>query len=148
LLRSSPRSPQRSVRPDERRRGRAFRGGPLRRLLEAQLLVDESWALSRGDGRFRRDILLGAGLLLYVLWITGTVLGTVVGNSAGSPSDYGLDAAFAALFLGLARPTLVGRRARLAAFLAALIVIVLLPSTPPGVPIVAASAACLVGLVP
>lgn len=125
----------------------AFRGGLLRRLVDAQLLVDESWALARRDGRFRREILLGAGVLLYVLWIGGTVVGTVVGNSLGSPSDYGLDAAFAALFLGLARPTLVGRRAVTAAVVAAAVVVVLLPFTPPGVPIVAASAACLFGLV-
>ena len=40
--------------------------GPLpRRLLESQLIVDESWALaSRGVGRFDRRILLGAGLLV------------------------------------------------------------------------------------
>jgi predicted branched-subunit amino acid permease len=125
----------------------AFRGGLLRRLVESQLLVDESWALARRDGQFRRDILLGAGLLLYPLWIAGTAIGSAVGNSLGSPSDYGLDAAFAALFLGLARPTLTGRRARVAALLAAAIVVVLLPLTPPGVPIVAASAACLIGLI-
>ena len=40
--------------------------GPLwRRLLEAQLIVDESWALShRGGGRFDRRLLVGAGLVL------------------------------------------------------------------------------------
>jgi hypothetical protein len=35
-----------------------FRGGRLRRLLEAQLLVDESWALSNRDGRFDRKVML------------------------------------------------------------------------------------------
>ena len=39
----------------------AFRGGRLRRLLEAQLLVDESWALSQREGRFDRRVMLGAG---------------------------------------------------------------------------------------
>ena len=29
-----------------------FRGGKLRRFLEAQLLVDESWALAQRDGHF------------------------------------------------------------------------------------------------
>src|SRR5438034_3643775 len=38
-----------------------FRGPRLRRLVESQLIVDESWALaSRGGGRFDRRILLGA----------------------------------------------------------------------------------------
>jgi predicted branched-subunit amino acid permease len=42
----------------------AFRGGRLRRLLEAQLLVDESWALSRRECGFDRRVLLGAGAAL------------------------------------------------------------------------------------
>ena len=123
-----------------------FRGAWWRRLLEAQLLVDESWALAGRGGRFRREVLIGVGLLLYVLWIVGTAVGTFVGDRLGKPSDYGLDAAFAALFLGLAAPTLRGRRARVAAALGGLIALVLLPFAPAGVPLVAASAACLLGL--
>ena len=41
--------------------GSVFRGGKLRRLLEAQLLVDESWALARREGGFDRRVLIGAG---------------------------------------------------------------------------------------
>ncbi len=123
-----------------------FRGGWWRRLLEAQLIVDESWALAGRGGRFRREVLIAVGLLIYVLWIAGTVIGAVAGDRLGKPSDYGLDAAFAALFLGLAAPTLRGRRARVAAALGGAIVLLLLPFTPAGVPLVAASAACLLGL--
>ena len=123
-----------------------LRGAWWRRLLEAQLLVDESWALAGRGGRFRREVLIGVGLLLYVLWIFGTAVGTFVGDRLGKPSDYGLDAAFAALFLGLAAPTLRGRRTRVAAAVGGLIVLVLLPVAPAGVPLVAASAACLLGL--
>src|SRR5689334_15713033 len=51
----------------------ALHRNPFRRLLEAQLVVDESWALSnKGGGRFDRGILLGAGSLLYVAWVGGT----------------------------------------------------------------------------
>ena len=57
----------------------------------------------------------------------------------------GLDAAFAALFLALAMPYLRARRAQQAAALAAAITLVLLPFAA-GVPIIAASAACLLGL--
>jgi branched chain amino acid efflux pump len=117
-----------------------------RRLLEAQLLVDESWALAGRGPRFRRDVFLGAGLLLYPLWVGGTAAGTFVGDRLGTPQDYGLDAGFAALFLGLALPTLRSRRARQAAAVAAAIVLVLVPVAPVGVPLVAASAACLLGL--
>ena len=123
-----------------------FRGRWWRRLLEAQLIVDESWALAGRGRRFRREVLIGAGLMLYVLWLAGTVIGTFAGDRLGKPSDYGLDAAFATLFLGLAAPTLRGRRARVAAAVGGAIVLVLLPFTPAGVPLVAASAACLLGL--
>jgi 4-azaleucine resistance transporter AzlC len=122
-----------------------FHGPWWRRLLEAQLIVDESWALGGRGGRFRREILVGAGLLLYPLWIGGTTLGTLIGNRLGAPEDFGLDGAFATLFLGLALPTLRDARARKAAVLAAALVLALLPFTPSGVPLIAASAVCVIG---
>jgi 4-azaleucine resistance transporter AzlC len=123
-----------------------FCGGRLRRLAESQLIVDESWALSGRSGRFEWPILVGAGLLLYVLWVSSTALGAVVGDALGDPSELGLDAAFAALFLALLVPYVRNRRAAQAAVLAAVITAALIPITPVGVPIVAASAACLLGL--
>src|SRR5919202_825937 len=54
----------------------AFGGGPVRRLLEAQLLVDESWALSRREeGGFDRRVLVGAGGLLYAGWVASSAVG-------------------------------------------------------------------------
>ncbi len=123
-----------------------FPGGRARRFLESQLIVDESWALSGRSGRFEWPILVGAGALLYVLWVSSTALGTVVGEGLGDPNALGLDAAFAALFLALARPYLHGRRALTAAALAAVITLVLLPVAPVGLPLVLAAVACLVGL--
>ena len=123
-----------------------FPGRRVRRLFESQLIVDESWALSGRSGRFEWPILFGSGLLLYVLWVSSTALGTAVGDVLGDPNDLGLDAAFAALFLALARPYLHGRPALVAAALAALITLVLLPVAPAGVPLVVAAIACLVGL--
>lgn len=123
-----------------------FPGGRFRRFFESQLIVDESWALSGRSGRFEWAILVGAGLLLYVLWVSSTALGTIAGEALGDPNDLGLDAAFAALFLALARPYLRGRRALQAAALAALITVVLLPVVPAGVPLVVAATACLIGL--
>lgn len=124
-----------------------FRGPRLRRLLESQLIVDESWALSsRGDGRFDRRILLGAGLLLYVSWVSGTLVGALAGRALGNPKDLGLDGAFPALFLALLAPQVRTRSAAVAAATGAAIALVLIPLTPPGTPIVAASAACLWGL--
>ena len=102
--------------------------------------MDESWALSGRSGRFEYGILAGVGILLYVVWVGGTALGTVVGDLL-DPEAIGLDAAFPALFLALLAPYLReparardrprGRR----------VTLVLLPFTPPGVPIVAASLA-------
>ena len=123
-----------------------FPGGRLRRLAESQLIVDESWALSGRSGRFEWPILVGAGLLLYVLWVGSTALGTVLGGALGDPNALGLDAAFAALFLALLAPYLRSRRALQAAALAAAITLVLTPFAPAGAPIVAAASACLLGL--
>jgi 4-azaleucine resistance transporter AzlC len=123
-----------------------FPGRRLRRFVESQLIVDESWALSGRGGRFEWPILVGAGLLLYVLWVSSTALGTLVGGVLEDPNALGLDAAFAVLFLALAAPYLRSRRAVQAAALAAAITLVLLPVAPAGIPIVAAAAACLIGL--
>lgn len=126
---------------------RLFHGPRLRRLAESQLIVDESWALSsRGPGRFDRRLLLGAGLMLYVAWVTGTAVGVLAGDALGDPKTLGLDGAFPALFLALLVPQLREPRAALAAVVGGAIALVLIPFTPPGVPIVAASAACLLGL--
>ena len=77
-----------------------FPGRRRRRLLESQLIVDESWALAGRSGRFEYGVLVGAGVLLYVVWVGGTALGTVAGDVL-DPEAVGLDAAFPALFLAL-----------------------------------------------
>ena len=123
-----------------------FPGGKARRLVESQAIVDESWAISGRRGKFEWAILVGAGLLMYVLWVASTAAGTLLGGVLEDPNAIGLDAAFAALFLALALPYLRERRSREAAALSAVITLALLPFAPAGVPIVAASAACLVGL--
>jgi 4-azaleucine resistance transporter AzlC len=124
-----------------------FHGPRLRRLAESQLIVDESWALaSRDDGRFDRRILLGAGLLLYAAWVSGTAVGVLAGDALGDPKDLGLDGAFPALFLALLVPQLRASRAAVAALAGGGIALALIPITPAGVPIVAAGAACLIGL--
>ncbi len=123
-----------------------FVGGWLRRLLESQLIVDESWALSRRtDGRYDRRLLVGAGLVLYACWVGGTVIGALAGDALGDPASLGLDAAFPALFLAILVPQVRSRRALAAAVLGGTIALALVPVAPAGVPIVAAAAACLLG---
>ena len=123
-----------------------FLGSRLRRLLESQLIVDESWAMSRhSDGRYDRRLLVGAGLILYACWVGGTVIGALAGEALGDPADLGLDAAFPALFLAILVTQVHSRRALAAAVLGGTIALALIPVAPAGVPIVAAAAACLLG---
>lgn len=124
-----------------------LRGSFLSRLLRAQLVVDESWALSaEGDGRFDPRVLVGAGAVLFVAWTGGTAIGSIGGEALGDPDTLGLDAAFPALFLALLIPQMRGRRPVVAAVLGAAIALVLTPFTPAGIPIVAASVACVLGI--
>jgi 4-azaleucine resistance transporter AzlC len=138
-------------------------GGRWSRLLHAHVMVDESWAVAaEGYGRWNPRVLLAAGAAIWLAWIVGTTIGVVFGDAIGDPTRFGLDAAFPALFLALLAPQLrrgdhphafpgvrpVGRQPLAAAVLGATIGLALTPFTPAGVPIVAASLACLVGLVP
>ena len=124
----------------------SFEGPAWRRLLQAQLIVDESWAVAlKRRGGFDVRVLLGAGALLYLAFTAGTVVGVVLGNAIGDANRLGLDAAFPALFLALLIPQLTGRLQLTAALLGGGIAFVLIPFTPAGVPIVAGAAACLIG---
>jgi branched chain amino acid efflux pump len=73
----------------------AFRGPVSRRLVQSQLIVDESWAMTlrRRDG-FDLHVFLGAGMVLYVAWNAATVVGLLLGNIVGDPDRLGLDAGF------------------------------------------------------
>jgi 4-azaleucine resistance transporter AzlC len=124
----------------------ALRGSPARRVAEAQLAVDESWAVAQRDGRVDRGRLLGAGCVLATFWLAGTVAGTLGGSALGDPADYGLDAMFPALFLALLVGQLDGQRARVAALSGGLIALALTPIAPPGLPIVAAALGAVIAL--
>ena len=123
-----------------------LRGSRAARFGQAQLVIDESWAVAnRGDGTFDRGTLLGAGVVLYLSWQAGTVAGVFGGNFLGDPRDYGLDAAFPALFFVLLVSQLKSREGAVAALAGAGIALLLVPFTRAGVPIVAASLACFAG---
>ena len=125
----------------------SLRGPAWQRGLRAQLVVDESWAVSHmGGGRYDPRLLLGAGLTLYCSWVVGTTVGIAAGSLLGDPQKLGLDAAFPALFLALLAGQVRGRTALVAALAGAAVATALVPFVPPGVPVVAASVACLVGL--
>jgi 4-azaleucine resistance transporter AzlC len=127
--------------------GPSLPGGPIRRALQGQALVDSSWAMAnRGNGRFDRWFLFGSTAVQYVGWLFGTVLGALGGSLLGDPAALGLDAAYPAFFLALLFSELRDRRSRGVAAAGALIALALVPLTPAGVPVLAASAAAIVGL--
>ena len=122
-------------------------GGPLKRALQGQPLVDPSWILARDtDGAFDRHVMFGASAAQYVTWISGTVLGAFVGTGSIEPDSLGVDAIFPAFFLILLLDELRRPGMRSVALMGALIAIVLVPLTPIGVPVLLASGAALVGL--
>jgi 4-azaleucine resistance transporter AzlC len=123
-------------------------GGPLARAAQGQAVVDASWALAnRGDGTFDRWLLFGTTAPQYLTWTLGTMVGVFAGDLVGDPGRFGLDAVFPTFFLGLLIAELRDPRTRTVAALGAVIALGLAPFTPAGVPILAAAAATLLGLV-
>jgi len=67
-------------------------------------IVDESWAMTMSDfAKGGRDagFLLGSGFILYLAWISSTVVGRTVGAWIQNPAQWGLDFAFTAVFTAL-----------------------------------------------
>jgi len=125
----------------------SLRGGSLARAAQGQAVVDASWALaSRRDGTFDRGLLLGATIPQAFAWISGTIVGVFAGSSLAHPERFGLDAIFPAFYLALLLGEVRTGRARAAAALGALIAFALIPVAAAGVPVIAASAAALLGL--
>lgn len=123
-------------------------GGPLKRAVQGQAVVDSSWALAnRGDGTFDRWLLFGTTVPQYAAWIVGAIVGAVFGDALGDTQRFGLDAIYPVFFLSLLIAELRDPVSRGAAVGAGLLALALVPLTPPGVPILAASAVALVGLV-
>jgi 4-azaleucine resistance transporter AzlC len=125
-----------------------LKGGPLRRALEGQAVIDASWALaSRGGGRFDREFMIGASVPQVLAWFGGTAVGALGGDFVGDPERLGLDVIFPAFFLVLLVDELRGGRSAVTvAVLAAALALVLVPVAPPGVPVIAACVAALLGL--
>lgn len=125
--------------------GPSLLGSRLRKALEGQAVVDSSWAMAaRGDGRFDRDFLFGHTGVQYLAWVACTAVGVTVPSL--DARALGLDAVFPAFFLAILAGELTDRRRLGVGGAGALIALVLVPLTPPGVPVLVASAAALVGL--
>jgi 4-azaleucine resistance transporter AzlC len=124
-----------------------LKGGPLRRAIEGQAVIDASWALaSRGGGRFDREFMIGAWVPQYAAWVVGSAVGALGGNFIGDPERLGLDVIFPAFFLILLAEELRGGWSTAVALIAAALAFILVPFAPPGVPVIAACVAALLGL--
>ena len=125
-----------------------LRGSFARRAVAAQLIIDESTAMARAqpDEEAARGAFWLTGASVFVFWNLGTLAGAVAGTGLGDPARYGLDAMFPAAFLALLAPQLRQPGAPAAALAGALIAVVLLPLTPAGWPVLAASLGVLAGL--
>lgn len=123
-------------------------GGPMKRAAQGQAVVDSSWALAnRGDGTFDRWLLFGTTVPQYVSWTLGSVVGAVFGNALGDTHRLGLDAIYPVFFLSLLIAELRDATSRGVAIGGGLLALALVPISPPGIPILAASAVALIGLV-
>lgn len=122
-------------------------GGPLKRALQGVTVVDSSWAIAnRGDGTFDRWLLFGTTLPQYVAWVLGGTVGAVSGDLLGDTQRLGLDAIYPTFFLSLLIAELRDPTSRWVAAGGGILALALVPIAPPGVPILAASAVALVGL--
>ena len=116
------------------------------RALSAHLVIDETTAMARAqsDPDAARRAFLATGVSVWVFWNAGTLAGALLGGGIGDPRTLGLDAMFPAAFLALLAPQLRRPGAPVAAVAGVAIALALVSFTPAGVPIIAA----LAGVVP
>ncbi len=78
--------------------------GPLKIYVSVFFLADENWALTMttyANGSANGAMLLGSGVVLYLSWLSATLLGQTAGGIIRDPAHWGLDFAFSAAFLAL-----------------------------------------------
>ena len=111
--------------------------GALKRLVAAQLTVDESTAVGSAQSSLEsnRAGFWTTAILLYTGWNIATLLGALLGDVLGDVRTWGLDAAAAAAFLGLVWPRLQAKEPIAVALAAGFLTAILRPALPAGVPI-------------
>lgn len=116
------------------------------RALLSHLVIDETTAMARAQTHpgAARLAFVATGVSVWVCWNAGTLAGALLGGGLGNPRALGLDAMFPAAFLALLAPQLRRSGAPAAAAAGALIALAAVPFAPNGVPVIAA----LAGLIP
>jgi predicted branched-subunit amino acid permease len=127
-----------------------FIGGPWpKRVLAAHWTIDETTAVSTAQpsSQAQRTGFWWTGAIIYIGWNLTTLVGALIGDLLGDVSQYGLDAAAAAAFLGLLWPRLKQLQPVVVAIGAAVVAAALIPVVPAGIPVLAAAVvAVVVGL--
>ncbi|CAB4630336.1 MAG: branched-chain amino acid ABC transporter permease [Actinobacteria bacterium] len=104
----------------------------------AQLTIDESNAVSLLGEPDRKKERFGfwlTGVAVFIFWNVFTFVGAVVGSQIGNPTDWGLDAAAAAAFLGLIWPRLNQSKLLVLAVASAFVATSLSAVLPAGIPV-------------
>jgi len=117
-----------------------------RRLVAALGTIDESTAMAIGQRtpELSRVAFWWTFGSVFAIWNLATLLGAAGTSALGDPNRFGLDAVVPAAFLALLAPRLrEGGVERRVAVGAAVIALMLVPFTPPGIPVLASSAALL-----
>lgn len=112
-----------------------------RRLLDVHLLTDQGILLgTRPDGSIDVGLYRAAGVVVFVTWVSGTMVGALGGGALDDPAVYGIDAAYPALFLALLGPQLrTDARVRSAAITGMALGLVTYPFLAPGLSVVVAT---------
>jgi len=118
----------------------------VRRLFAALGTIDESTAMAIGQRtpELSRVAFWWTFGSVIAIWNLATLLGAAGTSALGDPNRFGLDAVVPAAFLALLAPRLrEGGVERRVAVGAAVIALLLIPFTPPGIPVLGSSAALL-----
>lgn len=128
------------------RLSRLLRLRSWRRIAGAQLVIDESTAMSlaRTTRPAARFAFWSTGLSVFLLWNLATLVGAVATKALHDPRVFGLDAAPPAAFLALMAPRLRAREPRVVALVAAIVAIASVPFVPTGVPVLLAAGVAVV----
>ncbi|HEX6447794.1 MAG TPA: AzlC family ABC transporter permease [Streptosporangiales bacterium] len=118
----------------------------VRRILASQFVIDETTAMTVGQGSrpLQRYAFWRTGLLLFVLWNLGTLVGALGAGALADPRVLGMDAAAPAAFLALLWPRLRESGAVPVALAGAAVCLAAVPFVPAGVPILLAAGVAIV----
>jgi predicted branched-subunit amino acid permease len=114
---------------------------PVRRLVAAHLVIDESAAMAvvRPTVAQARLGFWATGTSIFVFWNLGTLLGAVGAQQLSDPAVLGLDAAVPAAFAALLAPRMAGRAPWVVAVGAGAVALATTPILPAGVPVLLAA---------